>query len=206
MFVARATPPDAAIDAEIIDRERRIAAFRAAHAVAQPTKGELMGRAVEDTDFLGDIDRGPHILATVAATAAEAAEELWEEEHGWPQYGVPLALIQDVTAALIHTPAICSRPRTRPASRFGSMRSRRVILIRTRADLLPEIPKRVMANTSRRLRPAAAGVPGNASAQHRHLARHALRQCSGLARLAMLPAQRAAITSNIGAMFETLSR
>ena len=95
------TPPDAAIDAEIIDLERRIAAYRATHAAAQPTLGELVGRAVEDTDFLGDIDRDPHILAAVAANAAEAAEELWEEEHGWPLHGVPLALIQDVTAALI---------------------------------------------------------------------------------------------------------
>lgn len=101
MFIARATPPDAAIDAEIIDLERRIAAYRATHAAAQPTLGELVGRAVEDTDFLGDIDRDPHILAAVAANAAEAAKGLWEEEHGWPLHGVPLALIQDVTAALV---------------------------------------------------------------------------------------------------------
>jgi hypothetical protein len=101
MLIARVTPPDAAIDTEIIDLERRIAAFRAAHAAAQPTLGELVGRAVGGTDFLGDIDRDPHILAAVAANAAEAAQELWEEDNGWPLYGVPLALIQDVTAALI---------------------------------------------------------------------------------------------------------
>ena len=101
MFVARVTPPDAAIDAEIIDLERRLAAYRATHAAAQPTLGELVGRAVEDTDFLGDINRDPQILAAVAANAAETAEELWEEEHGWPPHSVPPALIQDVIAALI---------------------------------------------------------------------------------------------------------
>jgi hypothetical protein len=101
MFIVRATPPDAAIDAETIDLERRIAAYRATHAAAQPTLGELVGSAVQGTDFLGDIDRDPHILAAVAANATEAAVELWEEEHGWPLHGVPLALIQDVTAALI---------------------------------------------------------------------------------------------------------
>ena len=101
MFIARAIPPDAAIDAEMIDLERRIAAYRATHAAAQPTLGELVGRAVDDTDFLGDIDRDPHILAAVAANAAEAAEELWEEEHGWSPHSVPHALIQGVTAALV---------------------------------------------------------------------------------------------------------
>jgi hypothetical protein len=101
MFIARVIPSDAAIDAEIIDLERRIAAHRATHAAAQPTLGELVGRAVEDTDFLGDIDRDPHILAAVAANAADSAAEQWEEEHGWLLLGVPLALIQDVTAALV---------------------------------------------------------------------------------------------------------
>jgi hypothetical protein len=54
VFIARVTSP---IDAVIVDLERRIAAYRATHAAAQPTLGELMGCAVEDTDFLGDIDR-----------------------------------------------------------------------------------------------------------------------------------------------------
>ena len=74
----------------MIDLERRIAAYRATHAAAQPTLGELVARAVEDTDFLGDIDRDPHILAAVAASAAETAP-----------HSVPHALIQDVTAALV---------------------------------------------------------------------------------------------------------
>jgi hypothetical protein len=65
MFIAPATPPDAAIDAELVDLKRRIAAFRAAHAVARPTVGEL-GRAVRNTDLP---DRDPHIFAAVAATA-----------------------------------------------------------------------------------------------------------------------------------------
>ena len=103
MFIVRAIPPDAMNDAEIIDLERRIAAYRAPHSSAQPTLGELVGSVVEGTDFLGDIDidRDPHVLAAVAANAAEAARELWEEEHGWPLHGVSLALIQDVAAALI---------------------------------------------------------------------------------------------------------
>jgi len=95
MFIARVLPP---VDAEI---ERRIATFRATHAAAQPTLGELMGGAVEGTDFLGDIDRDPQVLAAVAANAADVAAEQWEEDHGWPLQGVPLALIQNVTAALI---------------------------------------------------------------------------------------------------------
>jgi hypothetical protein len=99
MFIARATPPDAATDAEFIALER-IAAFRAAHAVAQPTVGELMGRTVQNTDFLGDFDRDRHILAAVTAVA-EAAEARREEEHACPQYGVPLVVIQDVSAALV---------------------------------------------------------------------------------------------------------
>jgi hypothetical protein len=101
MLIARVTPPDTATDVESVDLERRIAVFRATPAAAQPTRGELVGRAVEDTDFLGDIDRDPHNLVAVAANAAEAAGELWEEEHYWPLHGVPLALIQDVTAALV---------------------------------------------------------------------------------------------------------
>ena len=98
MFIARVTPP---VDAEIVELERRIATFRATHAAAQPTLGELMRRAVEGTDFLGDVDSDPQILAVAAANAAGGAAEQWEEDQGWPLQGVPLALIRDVTAALI---------------------------------------------------------------------------------------------------------
>jgi hypothetical protein len=97
VFIARVT---ASVDAEIVELERHIAAFRATHA-SQPTLSELVGRAVEDTDLLGDIDRDPHILATVAASAADAAAEQWGDDHGWRPQGVPLAVIHDVTAALI---------------------------------------------------------------------------------------------------------
>lgn len=48
--------------------------------------GEFVGRAVEDTDFLGEIDRDPHILA---ANAAAAVAEQWEEDRSWPLQDVP---------------------------------------------------------------------------------------------------------------------
>jgi hypothetical protein len=98
MFIARVTPP---VDAEIVALERRLTAYRAKHAVVQPTLGELIGCAIGDTDFLGDINRDPHILVAVAANSANAAAEQWEDDHSWPLQGVPLALIHDVTAALI---------------------------------------------------------------------------------------------------------
>ena len=98
MFIVRITPP---VDDEIVELERRIATFRATHAAVQPTLGELMRHAVEGTDFLGDIDRDPQVLAVVAANAADVAAEQWEEDQGWPLQGVPRAVIRDVTAALI---------------------------------------------------------------------------------------------------------
>ena len=51
--------------------------------------GEFVGRAVEDTDFLGEIDRDPHILAAIAANAAAAVAEQWEEDRSWPLQDVP---------------------------------------------------------------------------------------------------------------------
>jgi hypothetical protein len=143
MFIVRITPP---VDAEIVELERRIAMFRATHAAVQPTLGELMRHAVEGTDFLGDIDRDAQILAVVAANAADVAAEQWEEGHSWPREGVPLALIHDVTAALMQyaRDLFAAEDEARAEVRPDCDRGRRHGRGRER-DPIREVPKPLMA-------------------------------------------------------------